>query len=93
MTILSDSMLALQAIQNSKTKSAQQIIYAILQSAKNTKPHRIVIRLQWIPRHYKELGNDAADQLAREAAVTGKTHPFALLLSRDKAVIQREVYA
>jgi hypothetical protein len=29
-TILSDSMSALQAVQNPETKSAQQIIYAIL---------------------------------------------------------------
>ena len=92
-TILSDSMSALQAIQNPKTKSAQQIIYAILQSAKNTKSHGIAIRLQWIPGHCEVPGNDTADQLAREAAVPGKTHPFAPLLSREKAFIRRGVYA
>ena len=92
-TILSDSMSALQAIQNPKTKSAQQIIYAILESAKNTKSHGIAIRLQWMPGHCEEPGNDTADQLAREAAVPGKTHPFDPLLSREKAFIRRGIYA
>ena len=45
-TILGDSMSALQAVRNPKTKSAQQILYAILQSAKNTKSHSIAICLQ-----------------------------------------------
>ncbi|KAJ5309348.1 uncharacterized protein N7443_001809 [Penicillium atrosanguineum] len=92
-TILSDSMSALQAIQNPKIKSAQQIIFAILESAKNTKSNDIAIRLQWMPGHCEEPGNDTADQLAREAAVPGKTYPFAPLLSREKAFIRRGIYA
>ena len=86
-------MSALQAIKNPKIKSAQQIIYAILQLAKNTKPHGIAIRLQWMPGQCEEPGNDTADQLAREAAMPGKTHPFAPLLSREKAFIRRRIYA
>ena len=92
-TILSNSMSALQAVQNPKTKSGQQIIYAILQSAKDTKSHGIAIRLQWIPGHCEAPGNDTADQLAKEAAVPGNTHSFAPLLSHEKAFIQRGIYA
>ena len=75
-TILSDSMSALQAIQNPGNKSGQQIIHAILQAATNTKTHGIAIRLQWVPGHCDEPGNDTADRLAKEAAIPGKTHPF-----------------
>ena len=87
-TILSDSMSALQAIQNPGNKSGQQIIYAILQAARNTKTHGIVVRLQWIPGHCETPGNDTADQLAKEAAIPGKTHPFSPLLSRERAHIR-----
>ncbi|KAJ6004637.1 hypothetical protein N7540_013006 [Penicillium herquei] len=40
-TIFSDSMSALQAIQNPGNRSGQQIIHAILQAAKNTSQLRI----------------------------------------------------
>ena len=82
-TILSDSRSALQAIQNPGNKSGQQIIHAILRTATNTKTHGIVIRLQWVPGHCDEPGNEAADRLAKEAATPGQTHPFSPLLSRE----------
>jgi hypothetical protein len=47
-TILSDSMSALQAIQNPGNKSGQQIIHTILRAATNTKTHGIAVRLQWV---------------------------------------------
>lgn len=78
-TIFSDSMSALQAIQNPGNKPGQQIIYAILQAAKNTKTHGTAIQPQWIPGHCEIPGNDIADQLAKEAAIPGKTHPFSPL--------------
>jgi ribonuclease HI len=60
-TILSDSMSALQAIQNPGNKSGQQIIHTILRTATNTKTHGIAVRLQWVPGHCDEPGNDTAD--------------------------------
>jgi ribonuclease HI len=84
-TILSDSMSALQAIQNPGNKSGQQIIHTILRTATNTKTHGITVRLQWVPGHCDEPGNDTADRLAKEAAIPGQTHPFSPLLSRERA--------
>jgi len=92
-TILSDSKSALQAIQNPGNKSGQQIIHAILQAARNTKTHGMSIRLQWTPGHCEVPGNDAADLLAKEAAVPGKTHPFCCLLSRERAHIRQGIHA
>lgn len=91
-TVLSDSMSALQEIQNPGNKSEQQIIHAILQAARNTKSHGIAVRLQWIPGHCEAHGNDTADQLAKEAATPGKTHPFPPLLFRERAHIKRGIY-
>lgn len=91
-TVLSDSISALQAIQNPGNKAGQQIIYAILQAARNTKSHGIAVPLQWIPRHYEAHRNDTADQLAKEAAIPSKTHPFSPLLSRERAHIKRGIY-
>ncbi|KAI3093180.1 hypothetical protein CBS147333_10127 [Penicillium roqueforti] len=92
-TILSDSKSALQAVQNPGNKSGQQIIHAILQAARNTKTHGTSIRLQWTPGHCEVPGNDAADLLAKEAAVPGKTHPFCFLLSRERAHIRQGIHA
>ena len=77
-TILSDSKSALQAVQNPGNKSAQQIIHAILQAARNTKTHGTSIRLQWIPGHCEMPGNDTAELLAKEAAIPGKHTPVLL---------------
>ena len=92
-TILSDSMSAIQAIQNPGNKSGQQIIHAILRAAANTKTHGIAVRLQWMPGHCDEPGNETADRLAKEAAIPGQTHPFSPLLSRERAHIRKGIYA
>lgn len=92
-TILSDSISALQAIQNPGNKSGQQIIHAILQAATNIKTHGVTSRLQWIPGHCAAPGNDSADRLAKEAAIPGKTHTFCPLLSREKAFVRNNIHA
>jgi ribonuclease HI len=75
-TILSDSMSALQAIRNPSNKSGQRIIRATLQAASEMKARGIPIRLQWVPEHCDDPGNDEADRLAREAVGPRKMHPF-----------------
>ena len=92
-TILSDSMSALQAIQNPGNKSGQQIIHTILRTATNTKTHGIAVRLQWVPGHCDEPGNEAADRLAKGAAIPGQTHLFSLLLLCERAYIKNGIHA
>jgi hypothetical protein len=58
--ILSGSISALQAIQNPSNKSGQRIIRATLQAASEMKARGIPIRLQWVPGHCDDPGNDEA---------------------------------
>jgi ribonuclease HI len=90
-TILMDSMSALQAIANSWNKSGQRIVQAILQSARELNTRGVPIRLQWVPGHSDDLGNDTADRLAKEAVGPDKMHPFQHLLSREKRYIRRKI--
>jgi len=91
-TILCDSRSALQAIQNVKNKSGQRIIHAILQAATEVQAKHITLRLQWMPGHCENAGNDTADQLAKVAAQPGKTHTFRPLLSRENAFIRDRIH-
>jgi ribonuclease HI len=84
-TILCDSRSALQAAQNPKNKPGQRIVHAILQAATEVQAEGVALRLQWVPGHCNNPGNDAADRLAKDAASPGKTHSFRPLLSRESA--------
>lgn len=81
--ILSDSMSVLQAISNTGNKLGQQTFYTILQAAKNTKRHGILIWLQWTPAHCSMPGNDTADLLPKQAPIPGKTLYFLFSLKLD----------
>jgi ribonuclease HI len=90
-TILCDSRSALQATQNPRNKSGQRIIHAILQAATEVQTEGIALRLQWVPGHCDNPGNDAADRPAKDAACPGKTHPFRPLLSRESAPLRGNI--
>ncbi|KAJ6016452.1 reverse transcriptase [Penicillium herquei] len=90
-TILCDSRSALQAIQNPKNKSGQRIVHAIIQATSETQAENIKLRLQWMPGHCENTGNDTADRLAKEAARPGKTHHFRPLLSRENAFVRSKI--
>ena len=91
-TILCDSRPALQAIQNVRNRSGQRIVHAILQAAAEVQAGHIALRLQWMPGHCENAGNDAADRRAKEAAQPGKTHPFRPLLTRENAFAREKIY-
>ena len=90
-TILCDSRSALQTIQNPKNRSGQRIARAILQAATEVQVEGIALRLQWVPGHCDNPGNNAADRLAKDAARPGKTHPFRPLLSRESARLRGNI--
>ncbi|OQE68826.1 hypothetical protein PENNAL_c0145G05853 [Penicillium nalgiovense] len=76
-----------------QNKSGQRIVYATLQAATEVQGGHVTLRLQWMPGHCENAGNDAADRLAKEAAQPGKTHPFRPLLSRENASIRDKIHA
>lgn len=92
-TILCDSRSALQAIQDVGNKSGQRIVHAILQAATELQAEGIALRLQWVPGHYGNAGNEAANRLAKGAAYPDKTHSFRLLLTRTRAFIRGNIAA
>ena len=90
-TILCDSKSALQAIKSVRNKSGQRIVHAIHQAATEVQTAGTALRLQWVPGHCDNPGNDAADRMAKLAASPGKSHPFRPLLTRERAFIRRNI--
>ena len=90
-TILCNSTSALRAIRNPANKSGQWVMYAILQAAREMKARGLPLRLQWVPGHCDNPGNDTADQLAKETIGPNGAHPFHRPLSRGKRMIQDQI--
>ena len=80
-TIASDSQSALKAILKSAAKSGQTIIQRILDQVQSLKKWDVQVRLCWVPGHANNEGNEAADQLAKQAVSTAEDHDFRTPLS------------
>jgi ribonuclease HI len=91
-TIICDSQSALKAIANPSNRAGQHIVHAIFKIAKDLKSLGVSVRLQWIPGHCNNLGNDTADRLAKEAVGLEKSHPFQHLSSREKQFYRDNIF-
>ena len=66
--ILVDSLTALQSLKNINPKSkGKYLVYECWKLLKNLQEKHITVTLQWIPSHTGIIGNEKADQIAKEA--------------------------
>jgi ribonuclease HI len=91
--IMSDNKSALQAIANPASRSGQQIVYSILKAARHLKTQGVALRLQWVPGHCDNPGNNTADRLAKEAVSPDRMYLFQNLVSREKAFYRDKIRA
>jgi ribonuclease HI len=80
-TIVSDSQSALKAIAKSAAKSGQTIVNRIFEQVHTLRKQHIQVRLCWVLGHANNEGNEAADQLAKQAVSAKEDHDFKMLLS------------
>ena len=67
---------ALKAAVNPSNRAGQHVTRAILKAANDLKAYDTSLRLQWIPGHCANVGNDTTDRPTKEAAGTHEPHPF-----------------
>ena len=90
-TIVSDSQSALKAIITSAAKSGQTIVQRILDQVQSLKKWHIRVRLCWVPAHANVEGNEAADQLAKQAVSTTEDHDFRTPLSTYRRALHQTI--
>jgi hypothetical protein len=91
-TIICDSQSALKAILNPSNKAGQHIVHSIFEAATDLQSAGVSVRLQWIPGHCNNPGNDTADRLAKEAVEKEISHPFQRLSTREKQYYQDKIF-
>ncbi|GAA93218.1 reverse transcriptase [Aspergillus luchuensis IFO 4308] len=91
MTIYYAIGLVFQLAQKHATTTATQGPATILSDTAELKARGIPLRLQWVPGHCGDPGNETADRLAKETVGAENKHPFQHLLSREKAFIRNKI--
>ena len=79
--IFSDSLLALTMIRYHENSHLNILTNLIVQEIYNLSIHGIDVVLQWIPSHRGIVGNNIADQIAKEACSYNITTSFPLVFS------------
>jgi hypothetical protein len=59
-------------------------VHSILGATESLTAHNVRLRLQWVPGHSDNPGNDAADRMAKPAVGSDESHRFRHLASRQK---------
>jgi ribonuclease HI len=90
-TVISDS----QSANTSERKSTQQIwpgdCAPIINRTKAIRERQMKIRLQWIPSHSGNAGNEIADHLAKQAVTGEEHHDFRHLVSTYKRTAHKKI--
>ena len=90
-TSVSDSQSALKSIIKRAVKSGQTIVRRILDEVKMLKTQHILVRLFWVPGHANNPGNEATDQLAKQAVTMSEDHYFRTPLSAFRKEIHQKI--
>ncbi|THC94287.1 hypothetical protein EYZ11_006223 [Aspergillus tanneri] len=90
--IFSDSQAALKSIRRPRLVSGQEILRECLELLQWCNEQYIQVTLRWIPAHQGVPGNEAADQLAKQAAQRGplRGQQLVMLQSAAKRKIRAE---
>ena len=89
--ILSDSLSALQAIQNISTTNRPDLIHSILKQVNHIHNKGLIAELAWIPSHIGILGNDQADNAAKQGSINGDPTPIQPNAKEMYAVIKEKI--
>ena len=90
-TIVSDSQSALKAIIKAAAKSGQAIIQRIQDQVQSLKKWNVSVRLCWVPGHADSEGNEAANQLAKQAVSATEDHYFRTPLSAYRRTLHQTI--
>ena len=87
--IFSDSLSALQAIQNKSDKNRQELLHQIYSAYNTLTKSKNVIYFVWVPSHIGLLGNEKADQSAK----AGLSHHNKIDIPYSKTEVKSTIHS